>query len=298
MRHNLAKPDRLRSLLGVLSTSTALLMSSPLPAQDPATPPASGSAKADPVLLELVQAHNEERAREKLPPLKLEPRLEEAAKVHAKDMADHDSMSHDGSDGSKPRERVIRAGYHYLTTGENVARGYRDVKTVMQSWMDSPPHKKNVLGDFTEIGLAVAYDKEGQPHWCVEFGKPMPKFDPATAAADLVKRVNEARTAEKQPGLSVDPKLAKFAQEQATNLARKKATTASFDGLDQRPYQDVAMSSGTGHPNAESMLKSMLDNPELKTQLIGKFARIGTGYATAEDGTPFWCLILANPARR
>lgn len=79
-----------------------------LPTSGPAQTPskkattASTAPKADPVIEQLVEAHNQERAMEKLSPLKLEGKLTDAALGHAKDMAEHGVMSHDGSDESTP----------------------------------------------------------------------------------------------------------------------------------------------------------------------------------------------------
>ena len=265
----------------------------------PSTP--AESSKVDSIIEDLVEGHNQERAKEKLPPLKLEARLTEAARVQARDMADRQKMGHEGSDGSTPEQRVVNAGYHYLKTGENVAVGYRDVEEVIQAWMDSPGHRKNIMGEFTEIGLACVIGKDKKPYWAADFGTPMPKFDPANASKDLVKRINEERATAKLAALTIDDKLAKAAQEQAVKLAKSKSQgggTASFDGIDQKPYSDLAMTTANGHPDAPTMVKVILENPDMKAQLLGKFSRIGAGYATAENGIPYWCLILANPVRR
>ena len=49
--------------------------------------------------------------------------------------------------------------------------------------MNSPPHRANILGRYTQAGLAVATDApEGHAYWCVNFGTPWPKLDPAAAA--------------------------------------------------------------------------------------------------------------------
>jgi uncharacterized protein YkwD len=299
MKTNLANRSRSAARLRAAIASAALWLPAVLLAQAPSTSPAP--AKADPIVAQLVEAHNQERARAGLPPLKLESRLQDAAKLHARDMAEHEFMAHEGTDKSTPQQRVVNAGYRYLGTGENVAKGYREVKEVMQSWMESPPHKKNILGDYTEIGVAMATGEDGKPYWCADFGKPMPKFDPASAVADLVKRINDERTAAKLPALTTDSKLAKVAQERAAGLAEKKSlggSTGGFEGIDQKLYQDLALSTAGGNPDAESMVKALKDRPDTKSQILGKFARIGAGYATAEDGTPYWCLILANPARR
>jgi uncharacterized protein YkwD len=262
----------------------------------------SAEAKQERIIAQLVEGHNKERAKEGLGPLKLESHLVEAAKAHAKDMAEHENMSHDGSDGSSPAERATRAGYHYLLTGENVAKGYQTVPEVMEIWMNSPPHKKNILnGEYTEIGVAVAYGEDNKPYWSAEFGKPIPRLEPETAAGDLVKRINDERIGVKKPLLTVDTRLAKAAREQAEKLAKARSQgggTASFDGVDKNLFPDTAVSTAAGQPDAESMMKALTGKPSLKDQILGKYARIGVGYAIADDGTPYWCLILANPSRR
>jgi uncharacterized protein YkwD len=300
MRFDRSKAAR---MIGMVATLAAFGWSGVLTAQGPGPAKVSPEqAKADRIVTELVEGHNKERAKASLAPLKLESHLVEAAKAHAKDMAEHEVMTHDGTDGSNPAVRVARAGYHYLFTGENVAKGYRTVPEVMQVWMESPPHKKNILdGEYTEIGVAVAYGEYGKPYWCAEFGKPIPKFEPATAAADLVKRINDERTVAKKPLMTIDTRLAKAAQEQAEKLAKARSQgggTANFDGIDKNLFPDTAVSTSAGHPDAESLVKAVLEKQSLKDQILGKYARIGTGYATAEDGTPYWCLILANPSRR
>ena len=280
-------------IAGQLRVFAALLsLAAVAPAQDPAP---------DPIIAALLESHNVERAKEKLPPLTISPRLEEAAKAHARDMADHTMMAHEGTDGSTPQQRIVRTGYKYLNVGENVARGYGDVVHVMEGWIDSPPHKKNILGEFTEIGLARAFDTEGKPYWAADFGRPMPKLDPANAATNLVTRMNEARVAEKLEKLTIDPMLAKAAQEQAVKLAKRKPeapAAPTFDGVDQRKYSSIAVSSAVGQPTPDDVMKTVLASDDHKGQILGKFARVGVGYATAEDGVPTWIIILAAPALR
>lgn len=293
MRFSLLKKRSLISLVAsLLFVGSAGLIDG---ADDPA------KARADRVIAQLVEAHNKERAKDGLVPLTLESHLTEAAKVHAKDMAEHDVMTHDGSDGSNSAERVAKAGYHYLSTGENVAQGYRTVPEVMKAWMDSPPHKKNILADYSEIGLAVVYSETGKPYWCAEFGKPFPKFEPATASGDLVKKINEERTAAKTQPMTIDTKLARAAQDQADKLASGKVKSGGEEVLkaaEVKSFRDLAVSTSSGNPDAETMIQMLMANSDQKAQILGKYARIGTGYATSEDGTPHWCIILANPGRR
>jgi uncharacterized protein YkwD len=303
MRNNPPTTHRLRSVSLALAASALFWLPAVGWTQTPVKPiivtdSQATPAKPDPIPEQLVEAHNKERAKEKLPPLTLEPRLTEAALEHAKDMAEHGFMGHEGSDESTPQQRVANAGYRYVRTGENVAAGYKDVAEVMLAWMESPGHRHNVMGDYSEIGLARELGKDGKPYWCANFGTPMPKFDPATAAKDLIKRLNVEREAAKLPALVEDPPLSKAAQDQAVTMAKNKSEGTAegrFDDIDPKIYHDIAMSTASGQPNAQSVVKALLARDELKKQILGKYSKVGTGYATAEDGVPYWCLILTTP---
>ena len=168
---------------------------------------------------QLLEAHNKERAEAKLPPLAIDPKLIEAARRHAEDMAEHEKMTHEGSDGTHPDARVKRAGYHFVRTGENVAEGQKSVEKVLEAWMNSPGHKANILGDFTQMGAAKAVDEEGEPYWCVEFGAPIVRLKPAEAAAGVVEKLNAARKDAKLAPLKADQKLARVARKMAAAAA-------------------------------------------------------------------------------
>lgn len=122
----------------------------------------------------LVARHNEARAGEKLRTLQVSRKLQEAAQKHAEDMAERSEMTHKGEDGSTPAERIKAEGYRYRRVGENIAYGQFSIKKVMEGWLDSPPHKKNILGSFSQIGVGYAKGKGGTPYWCVTFGLPAP----------------------------------------------------------------------------------------------------------------------------
>ena len=121
---------------------------------------------------EVIKAHNRLRAEAKLAPLEVSKRLQGAALKHAKDMAAHGKMTHKGSDGSTSMKRILAKGYNYRRAGENVAAGYFTVEGLMKGWMDSPHHKRNILGSFSQIGVACATGENGKRYWCVTFGLP------------------------------------------------------------------------------------------------------------------------------
>ena len=81
------------------------------------------------------------------PPLDLHPALTAAAALHATDQADHNNMSHTGSDGSTMGQRLSRQGYRWRTVGENVARGYRSEAAVVAGWFASEGHCRNMMNE-------------------------------------------------------------------------------------------------------------------------------------------------------
>jgi uncharacterized protein YkwD len=120
----------------------------------------------------ILDEHNRIRVEAKLRKFTQNKKLTDAAQAHAEDMAEHQKMSHDGSDNSKPADRIKAKGYRYFRAGENVAAGRLSVERLMKGWMDSPVHKRNILGGFSEIGVGCAVDEDGKRYWCVTFGLP------------------------------------------------------------------------------------------------------------------------------
>ena len=121
---------------------------------------------------QVVRAHNRLRAEHKLPSLAISDKLTAAAERHAKDMAAHEKMAHKGSDGSSPIDRIKATGYDYRRAGENIAASRFNTERLMKGWVDSPHHKKNILGSFSQIGVACATGESGKRYWCVTFGLP------------------------------------------------------------------------------------------------------------------------------
>lgn len=106
---------------------------------------------------------NDYRESEGLPPLKLHPKLKEAAMAHAEDLAEHDRISHFGSDGSDAWERLRRTGFEPRVAAENVGAGQTTFGELLREWKRSPSHKRNLLlPDATHMGVAVVTKSETQ----------------------------------------------------------------------------------------------------------------------------------------
>ncbi|AMV39691.1 CAP domain-containing protein [Planctomyces sp. SH-PL62] len=136
------------------------------------TPDAPGDMELDGVRESLLRLHNRARAERKRTRVEISPELQEAAQLHAEEMAGRGQMTHKGADGSSVADRVQNLGYRYRRCGENVAYGHYSPELVMRGWLTSPPHRKNILGDYRQVGLGYATAKDGTPYWCVTFGLP------------------------------------------------------------------------------------------------------------------------------
>ncbi len=96
-----------------------------------------------------------------------------AAKAHSRDLAKWDRISHFGSDGSNPWDRVKRAGYKARLAAENVGTGQATLEEVMAGWKKSPGHNKNLLlRDAEHMGIALvqAPKTEFRTFWTLVIG--------------------------------------------------------------------------------------------------------------------------------
>ena len=105
---------------------------------------------------------NERRHERGLPPLQRSTRLDAAAGDRIRDMFERRYFDHVAPDGTQPFVWVRERGYAYAAVGENLAAGQRAARQVVDQWMRSKGHRANILGDFEDIGIAIA---SGSPTW-------------------------------------------------------------------------------------------------------------------------------------
>ena len=115
-------------------------------------------------VLELINA---ERAKEHLPPVKLNSKLTEAARDFADYLKTHHAFSHT-ADGRSPGARIKAAGYHWSAEGEIILKGASTAAGAVRGWMNSPGHRAIILGkSYQEIGVG-----RSGAYWVVDFGRP------------------------------------------------------------------------------------------------------------------------------
>jgi uncharacterized protein YegL len=102
-------------------------------------------------------------------PLKWDKSLEKASKRHSDDMRQNHFFEHLGSDNKSVGDRLNEINYRWITCGENIAEGYLTENDVIDGWLNSLGHCRNIMNkDFTHVGVA----KSGS-YWTQVFATPI-----------------------------------------------------------------------------------------------------------------------------
>lgn len=152
---------------------TVVAKSSPAASTDTSAKPAltdntKGILEPEREMMELI---NKFRAEHNLPALKFNPLLCHISRKHCETMGRLRQLGH-VLEGKGPGERCRDAGYTNYA-GENCAGGSKGAaQTFMQLWIDSPGHRQNMLGPWSEMGVGFARTADGRDdYWTTLFGR-------------------------------------------------------------------------------------------------------------------------------
>jgi uncharacterized YkwD family protein len=102
----------------------------------------------------VVELTNKEREKRGLSPLLIDQQLMEVARTKSKDMAKENYFDHTSPNYGSPFDMMEHFGVHYVTAGENIARGQFTPEEVVEAWMESEGHRANILNpEYTHIGV-------------------------------------------------------------------------------------------------------------------------------------------------
>ena len=113
---------------------------------------------------EIVRLINEYRVGKGLTPLKSNYYITAAAIQHSRDMATQEvPFGHDGFDSrmAKLSKKVHPAN----AFGENVAEGPTSAKEVVDMWLGSEGHRKNIEGKYTLTGIGIVKGADGKNYF-------------------------------------------------------------------------------------------------------------------------------------
>ncbi len=143
--HVLSQRVRLIRWLGALLLGILAVGASP-------ADPAPDSISRESVVREI----NRYREEWGLPPLEPDDRLDAAAEDRIADMEAVGYWGHHCPEGHSPFVTLASHLYEHKIAGENLAAGYETTSVLVQSWMESPGHRANILSsDFSDIGVAL-----------------------------------------------------------------------------------------------------------------------------------------------
>ncbi|MCH1627281.1 CAP domain-containing protein [Ferdinandcohnia quinoae] len=126
--------------------------------------PATGASQFEAKVIELTNA---QRSKNGLPALKTDSALSKVARAKSTDMQQKNYFSHTSPTYGSPFDMMKQFGVTYRTAGENIAKGQPSPEQVVNAWMNSAGHRKNILSkDFTHIG--VGHTSNGN-YWTQEF---------------------------------------------------------------------------------------------------------------------------------
>ncbi len=140
----------------------------------------------------IIEYTNQERIKNNLSPLEENEILTIAAEIKISDMFEKQYFAHTSPEGKEIVHIVEEVNYDYILVGENLAKGdFQSEKEVVEGWMNSPEHRKNILNPkYTEIGVAIRQGLfQGKEVWLAVqvFGTPISVCpQPNTTTASLI----------------------------------------------------------------------------------------------------------------
>lgn len=157
-----------------------------------------GAAVISAVLVDLT---NEHRIENNQKPLAINPLLEKAALMKAKDMAENGYFAHTSPNGITPWYWFSKVGYPFSYAGENLAINFSESIDVEKAWISSPSHHANLISEkFDETGIAVYQGLyQGRPtNFVVQLFGRQSKFKPSNLVASSTQVAPQNKSLNKE----------------------------------------------------------------------------------------------------
>jgi uncharacterized protein YkwD len=131
--------------------------------------PGTRETKPETMESDILQYVNEDRIALGLSALQMNQLESSLATKHSEDMSAGKVKF--GHDGFNARAKTIQKALGSTEVGENVAEGSMTAREVVDGWLHSPGHKKNIEGNFTLTGIGYAIDKKGNIYFTQIFSR-------------------------------------------------------------------------------------------------------------------------------
>lgn len=119
---------------------------------------------------QVIDLTNQERAKNGLPALKANWQLSRVARYKSRDMANNNYFSHNSPTYGSPFDMMRDFNVSYRRAAENIAAGQQTPAEVVDGWMNSPGHRKNILDpNLNQIGVGYAEGGSYGVYWTQMF---------------------------------------------------------------------------------------------------------------------------------
>ncbi|WP_178988288.1 CAP domain-containing protein [Winogradskyella schleiferi] len=115
--------------------------------------------QAKQIEIEIMELINAYRINEGLNPLQNHNTVKAVAFTHTDYMIEVNNVSHDNF---FLRQQSLQANASANVVSENVAYGFNSAASVVNAWLNSPGHRDNIEGDFTDFDVSAEKNAEGK----------------------------------------------------------------------------------------------------------------------------------------
>ncbi|WP_431991907.1 CAP domain-containing protein [Streptomyces albogriseolus] len=262
----------------------------------PAAPPSAGDD-----FLTLV---NSARRAAGSPPVSHDGRLAEAAREHAGAMARGGRLGVEGPDGVSVHQRVVLAGYPYLTVGEHLVSGPLSVDRFVGHCLRHEAARRTVCDPAFTHAAVASREGAGETYWTALWARPLTPEGLDRTAAEVVELTNRERTRAGLRPLSRDPLLTTAAQAHSADMVARGfyAHTAPDGG---KPW-DRAAAAGSrcrtvgeniacGQRSAAEVVRGWMNSPGHRANILKpEFTHIGVGFAGGGRAGTYWTQLFGG----
>ncbi|WP_405623078.1 CAP domain-containing protein [Streptomyces sp. NBC_00076] len=238
------------------------------------------------------------------PPVSLHGRLTAAARAHASAMASAGRLGVEGPDGVSVHQRVVAAGYAYLTVGEHLVSGPRTPAEFVAYCLrtEQPRH---TLHDpvFRHAGLAHVTDgRSGDTYWTALWATPFSPAGLARTQDEVVDLTNLERARAGLAPLAADPSLGAAAQAYSADMAaRAFYSHTSPEGT--QPWDRAAAAGSTrrsigeniacGQRSPAEVVTGWMNSPGHRANILKPgFTHLGVGFAGGGPAGTYWTQLF------
>lgn len=251
---------------------------------------------------------NEYRSSKNLAPLTFNEKVQEVVLIHNKNMAKETIPF--GHEGFKERAAQLMSTLNGTSASENVAYGQTTPGQVVQSWLDSDGHRKNIEGDFTHTGIAVGQDKEGRNLFSQFFLKIEEiavvteeeiAIDASILIQEIISELNNYRSTKNLTAFQLSREISAAAQQHSENIANG-LISFGHDGFKERATtllkkikgKGFAENVASGHRDTHKVIQSWLNSDGHRKNIEGAYNLTGIGVAQSEDGQFYYTQIFVK----